>query len=141
MSESEGRRGARAAESMVLLAELAAAGDWEKIGAYEAGVHHAPGYADIVRRYRDRLLAGHDAEKAAATTRALKIMVTTVNAVIETVTESDQTMGAPGGVLYAALMTQGMSLEYFEAMMSAIVNSGKLVKRGDCYFAPQEAGQ
>jgi hypothetical protein len=33
-------------------------------------------------------------------------------------------------------MTQGMSLEYFEAMMSALVNTGKLVKRGDCYFAP-----
>jgi hypothetical protein len=67
---------------------------------------------------------------------AVQILAATVNAVIDTVIQSDQTIGAPGGALYAALMTQGMSLEYFEAMMSAIVNTGKLVKRGDCYFAP-----
>jgi hypothetical protein len=68
---------------------------------------------------------------------AVKILAATVDAVIDTVIQSDQTIGAPGGALYAALMTQGMSLEYFEAMMSAIVKTGKLVKRGDCYFAPR----
>lgn len=47
--------------------------------------------------------------------------------------------GAPGGVLYAALMTVGCSLEQFETIMSTLVRLGKLQKRGQCYFAMTEA--
>jgi hypothetical protein len=41
-------------------------------------------------------------------------------------------LGAPGGVLYAALMDK-ISLNHFNQFMSALVGAGKLVKDGDCY--------
>jgi hypothetical protein len=45
------------------LAELAAAGDWDAVRAYECnGVNS---YAKMVRQYRDRLLAAHAASAAA----------------------------------------------------------------------------
>lgn len=49
--------------------------------------------------------------------------------------------GVPGGVLYAALMTTGMTLERFEWLMALLVSSGRLVKRGQLYFyvEPEEA--
>jgi hypothetical protein len=43
-------------------------------------------------------------------------------------------LGAPGGVIYAALMGQGCSLERYEAFMGALVRAGKLTRRGECYF-------
>ncbi len=43
--------------------------------------------------------------------------------------------GVPGGVIYAALMTQGCSLEQFEALMGSLVRMHKVRKSGDCYFA------
>ena len=57
-----------------------------------------------------------------------------VNAVIESV-KAGGTDGAPGGILYAALMGHGCSLNQFESLMSALVGVGKLAQRGDCYFA------
>jgi hypothetical protein len=42
-------------------------------------------------------------------------------------------MGAPGGVLYAALMAYGISLSQFESLMSAMVSAGKLTKHGHLY--------
>jgi hypothetical protein len=41
--------------------------------------------------------------------------------------------GAPGGHLYAALMSY-MTLEQFEAMMAALIFSERVTKRGDCYY-------
>jgi hypothetical protein len=47
------------------LAELAAAGDWIAVAGYECyGVNS---YAKMVRQYRDRLVAAHKAQQAAAT--------------------------------------------------------------------------
>jgi hypothetical protein len=47
------------------LAELAAAGDWDAVAGYECnGVNS---YAKMVRQYRDRLVAAHKAQQAAAT--------------------------------------------------------------------------
>jgi hypothetical protein len=43
-------------------------------------------------------------------------------------------LGAPGGVLYAALMSYGIRLEQFESLMGALVNCKKLTKRGELYF-------
>jgi hypothetical protein len=43
--------------------------------------------------------------------------------------------GAPGGVLYAALMRYGCTLEHFEQIMGALVVAKKVVKRGQLYFA------
>jgi hypothetical protein len=53
-------------------------------------------------------------------------------AVVEAVREAGP-MGAPGGHLYAALMAQGCTLSQFESLMGALVRTGKLTKRGQCY--------
>ena len=42
-------------------------------------------------------------------------------------------LGAPG-VVYAALMSQGCSLETYETFTAALVGAGRLTKRGHCYF-------
>jgi hypothetical protein len=57
-----------------------------------------------------------------------------VRAIIETIKEVDQPMGAPGGLLYAALMTKGVGYHQFERLMSIAEQTGEIVKRGDCYF-------
>lgn len=42
--------------------------------------------------------------------------------------------GVPGGHLYAGCMTI-MNLETFEAIMAAMVRTGNVTKRGQCYYA------
>ena len=54
-------------------------------------------------------------------------------AITDTVAETGP-LGAPGGHLYAALMTQGCTLHQFEQIMSGLVRAGYLEKRGDCYY-------
>ena len=39
-------------------------------------------------------------------------------------------LGAPGGVIYAALMAHGCTLGQFEQIMSALVATGKLTRDG-----------
>lgn len=53
--------------------------------------------------------------------------------IVETVEETGE-HGAPGGILYAALMNVGVSLELFEMIMGTLVEAGKLRKSGDLYF-------
>ncbi len=53
-------------------------------------------------------------------------------AIIESVKAAGP-LGAPGGVMYAALMAQGCTLNQFESIMGGMVRAGKLTKRGDCY--------
>jgi hypothetical protein len=55
------------------------------------------------------------------------------DAIIETVSLAGP-LGAPGGHIYAALMTHGATLEQYDQIMSDLVRAGKLRKRGDCYF-------
>ena len=43
--------------------------------------------------------------------------------------------GAPGGVLYAALMAHGITLDQFESLMSALVSAGKMTRKGHLYFS------
>lgn len=52
---------------------------------------------------------------------------------VEAVKAGDQTMGTPGGHLYAAVMGY-MSLGQFEQLMALLVGGGYLRKRGQCYF-------
>ncbi len=42
--------------------------------------------------------------------------------------------GAPGGHLYAAMMSAGITLSQFESIMGTLVSAGKLRKQGHCYF-------
>jgi hypothetical protein len=53
-------------------------------------------------------------------------------ALVETVREAGP-LGAPGGVMYAALMTQGCTLEQFEKLMGTLLRIGVVRKSGDCY--------
>lgn len=53
-------------------------------------------------------------------------------AIILTVKEVGN-MGAPGGIMYAALMAQGCTLDQFEQIMGGLTRAGYLDKRGDCY--------
>lgn len=56
-----------------------------------------------------------------------------MDAVVETVAESGP-HGAPGGVLYAALMQYGCTLDTFEKIMEALVQAGRLERHGHLYF-------
>ena len=62
--------------------------------------------------------------------QALKLVV---SAVVDAV-EAAGAQGAPGGVIYSALMTQGCSLSQYESLMSALVAAGKLRRSGHLYF-------
>lgn len=42
-------------------------------------------------------------------------------------------VGAPGGVLYAAMMANGASLNQYQSFMGGLVNKGMLVLEDDCY--------
>jgi hypothetical protein len=53
-------------------------------------------------------------------------------AIIETVKASEP-FGAPGGVMYAALMAHGCSLNQFESIMGGLVRAKLLTKAGDLY--------
>ena len=43
-------------------------------------------------------------------------------------------IGAPGGVIYAALMTAGVDFETFTSIMSALERSKLVEKKHDCWF-------
>ena len=59
-----------------------------------------------------------------------------VGAVVDTVKESGP-MGAPAGVLYAAMMHHGASYSQFESLMAALERAGKvrLDRDTSCYVA------
>jgi hypothetical protein len=63
-------------------------------------------------------------QKAAALRLALQ-------AILDAVKEAGS-LGAPGGVLYAALLGR-ISLQQFEQLMTALVRMGKLRREGDVY--------
>lgn len=62
--------------------------------------------------------------------RAIRMLL---DGVLESVAAAGP-LGAPGGVLYAALMVHGLSLGTFESIMGALVRIGKLRKSGELYF-------
>ena len=50
-------------------------------------------------------------------------------------------LGAPGGILYAAMMQQGCTLQQFEGITSGLVKAGMVEKRGECYHATNKGRQ
>ena len=54
------------------------------------------------------------------------------DAIVEAV-KAAEPIGAPGGVIYAALMAGGCTLAQYESIMSAMVRSGILTRHGDLY--------
>jgi hypothetical protein len=43
-------------------------------------------------------------------------------------------LGAPSGVMYAALMAQGCSLQQYQSIMAPLERRGFVTVDGDCYF-------
>lgn len=66
-------------------------------------------------------------------------LVRAIQAVHETIVECGDA-GAPDGVIYAALMTQGCSLEQWERIRDLLVGSGLVEKRGNLLFAGRPGG-
>ncbi len=62
-----------------------------------------------------------------------RALILIVSAITDTIKEAGE-FGAPGGVMYAALMAHGCSLNQFESIMGTLVRLGKVEKRGECYF-------
>jgi len=63
-----------------------------------------------------------------------------ITAAVDAITEAVAAAGdrgAPGGVLYAALMDK-ITLAQFQALMACAVAVGKVEKRGELYFAVRE---
>jgi hypothetical protein len=67
------------------------------------------------------------------TPEQLRAVAALGNAIVDAVRGAGP-LGAPGGVIYAALMGQGCTLERYEQFMAALVRVGRLTKRGECYF-------
>jgi len=62
-------------------------------------------------------------------------VVTLIASLYETIVEVSESGGAPGGHLYAALMSTGITLDAFNAVMGIMTRVGMVVKRGECYIA------
>jgi hypothetical protein len=57
------------------------------------------------------------------------------DAIVEAVRAAGTT-GAPGGVIYAALMAHGCTYNQFTSLMSGMVKANLLRREGDLYFLP-----
>lgn len=57
-----------------------------------------------------------------------------LQALLDTVKDAGE-HGVPSGVMYAALMGRGITLESFNVLMAALVFSGKVTKCGHVYYA------
>jgi hypothetical protein len=62
-----------------------------------------------------------------------KILHELLCAIVETVKEAGD-MGAPSGVMYAALMYTGMTLEAYQQTMNCLVLFGNLRHSGHVYY-------
>ena len=68
----------------------------------------------------------------------IKLLLAIANAITEAVKAAGPT-GAPGGVIYAALMAHGCTLAQYEQLMAGMVQAGKLTRHGDCYRLAEAA--
>jgi hypothetical protein len=64
----------------------------------------------------------------------IKLLRMVANAITDTVRDAGP-LGAPGGVIYAALSAQGCTLHQFQQIMGGLVRAGLLTLDGDCYHA------
>jgi len=60
-----------------------------------------------------------------------ELMLRALQALVDAVKEGGS-LGAPGGVMYAALMGK-LTLQQFETMMRVLVSQGYLRRQGDLY--------
>lgn len=67
-------------------------------------------------------------------TQAILALRATALAIVDVVKDAGP-MGAPGGLIYLALMNKGASYDTYEQIMAGICDAGLIEKRGECYFA------
>jgi hypothetical protein len=68
-----------------------------------------------------------------ATPEQKRAVAAIANAIVDAVRAAGS-HGAPGGVIYAAMMAHGCTLEQYEQFMAALVRLKRLKKSGDLYF-------
>lgn len=66
----------------------------------------------------------------------LELLVKLTKAVAETITETGSS-GAPGGILYTALMSKGVDMQTYQMIMDTLLATGRFVKHGQVYFAKE----
>ena len=66
--------------------------------------------------------------------KALQALRKVAAGIIDAVAAMGHT-GAPSGVLYAVLASQGCRIEQYDAVMSGLVQAGMLRKEGHVYFS------
>jgi hypothetical protein len=66
------------------------------------------------------------------TTEQIAALRAIADAIVEAIKAAGP-MGAPGGVIYAALMASGCTLTQYESFMGAMVRTGILTRHGDLY--------
>lgn len=71
------------------------------------------------------------------TSEQKRALILLVSAITDTIKEAGE-MGAPGGIMYAALMAHGCTLNQFQSIMGTLVRLGRIEKRGECYFIREE---
>jgi hypothetical protein len=72
------------------------------------------------------------------TPEQIRLIRQIADAIVATVREAGP-QGAPGGVIYAALMAQGCTFNQFQSLMSGLLRTGRLALDGDCYTIPAAA--
>ena len=67
---------------------------------------------------------------AATNQQVVDAIAKVANIIEETVNESGP-MGVPSGLMYAAMMTTGMSLESYQTIINVMVAEGRISQSGD----------
>jgi hypothetical protein len=70
------------------------------------------------------------------TTEQIQILKQVCDAIVDIVRQSGP-KGTPAGTMYAALMTQGCTMNQFEQIMGGLVRAGQLRKVGQLYFVAE----
>lgn len=55
--------------------------------------------------------------------------------VIEGTVNDSGPMGAPSGVIYAALMAHGVTLDVYQGIVGTLVRMGRIQQSGDVFYA------
>jgi hypothetical protein len=67
------------------------------------------------------------------TPEQIQAMRLVMDAVVESVQVAGD-RGAPGGVIYAAMMAHGITLAQYNAVMGGLVRANRLRRQGELYF-------
>jgi len=61
-------------------------------------------------------------------------------AIVESVRAAGE-MGAPGGIIYAALMAQGCTFDQYQQIMGGMTRAGVLTQDGDLFYIGPEVAK